>query len=63
MSELLTVDEVAERLRVTKHRIWRMVRNGEIPFTRISKRGTRFRAQDIEKWIEDRTEEVHGAAA
>jgi excisionase family DNA binding protein len=48
---LLTADEVAERLRVTKCWIYSEVRAGRLPHVRLG-RYVRFRAPAIDAWIE-----------
>ena len=51
----LTADEVAEMLRISKPRLYRMAREGEIPHCRLP-RGTRgiviFDREEVEAWIE-----------
>ena len=42
MSDLLTVEEVAERLRLTSETILRWAREGKIPAIRISPKVLRF---------------------
>jgi excisionase family DNA binding protein len=61
-TEYLTVDEVAERLRVSKGYIWRLAKAGQLPATRLSPRKMRFRATDIDAWIAGKTEEPRVAA-
>jgi excisionase family DNA binding protein len=48
---LLTADEVAERLRVTKCWVYAEVRAGRLPHVRLG-RYIRFRAGAIDSWIE-----------
>jgi excisionase family DNA binding protein len=48
---LLTAEEVAERLRVTKCWIYAEVRAGRLPHVRLG-RYVRFRARAIDAWIE-----------
>jgi excisionase family DNA binding protein len=57
---LLTADEVAERLRVTKCWIYAEVRAGRLPHVRLG-RYVRFRADAIESWIEEIERGGHGA--
>ena len=59
MEELLTVKEVAEKLKVTEQTIQRYIMQKEIPFKKI-KRMVRFRASEIEKWIDDGGFESNG---
>jgi excisionase family DNA binding protein len=48
---LLTAEELAERLRVTKCWIYTEVRAGRLPHVRLG-RYVRFRADAIDSWIE-----------
>lgn len=49
--ELLTVEEAAEWLAVSKPTLWRMIRRGEIPVVRIAQRNIRIKLTDIEDYI------------
>jgi excisionase family DNA binding protein len=55
---LLTVAQVAERLGVTKARVYELGRCGEVPSVRIGKL-VRFRSADLDRYIESNQ---HGAA-
>lgn len=61
MSEfnLLTVEEVAEHLRVTKKTIYRMLEKRQIPSTRVGHQ-FRFQRESIEAWLQRNS---FGAAA
>jgi excisionase family DNA binding protein len=48
--EILTVDELAELLRLSRNRIVLMARNGDIPALMLDGR-LRFNAIEIENWI------------
>ena len=50
MTRLLTVDEVADRLGVTKEWVWAQARAGRIPHVRLG-RYRRFREEAIEEWL------------
>ena len=50
MTPLLTVDEVAQRLGVSKDWVWAQARAGSIPNVRIG-RYRRFREEAIEEWL------------
>lgn len=50
MTNLLTVEQVAERLGVTKDWIWAQARAGLIPHVRLG-RYRRFREEAIEQWL------------
>jgi excisionase family DNA binding protein len=51
VTRLLTVEEVAERLGVTKEWVWAQARGGRIPHVRLG-RYRRFREEAIEAWLE-----------
>jgi len=51
--ELLTVDEAAEWLTISKPTLWRIIRRGEIPIVKIAQRTIRIKLTDIENYIED----------
>jgi excisionase family DNA binding protein len=62
MTPLLTAQEVAERLGVSKDWVWAQARAGAIPHVRLG-RYRRFRAEAIEAWIvELETSNVVGAS-
>lgn len=48
---LLTVAEVAEALRVSTMTIYRMVKSGQLPATRVG-RSYRFRRADVQGYLE-----------
>lgn len=50
--ELLTAEEAADWLTISKATIWRMVRRGEIPVVRISGRTIRIKLTDLESYID-----------
>ncbi len=50
MTQLLTVDQLAERLGVTKDWIWAQTRAGQIPHVQLG-RYRRFREEAIEEWL------------
>ena len=52
MTRLLTVDEVAARLGVTKDWVWAQARAGRIPHVRLG-RYRRFREESIDAWLRD----------
>ncbi len=60
--ELLTVEEAANWLAVSKPTIRRMISRGEIPIVRIAQRNVRIKLSDLEKYIESnygRIEEIN----
>lgn len=50
--ELLTIEEAADWLAISKPTLWRMVRRGEIPVVKIARRNVRIKLSDIEDYIE-----------
>lgn len=52
MTRLPTVDDVAERLGVTKDWVWAQARAGRIPHVQLS-RYRRFREEAIEQWLDE----------
>lgn len=64
MSELLTPVETADLLKVKPRTLedWRLRRTGpNLPFVRIG-RAVRYRADDVQRLIDDSTQDVQGAA-
>jgi len=51
MTELMTVEEVADYLRVTKKTIYRLLRQGKIPATKVGHQW-RFDKAAIDKWLQ-----------
>ncbi len=51
MATLLSVPQLASRLAMTRHHVWRLCREGQIPHTRINGRTIRFDADEIDAWI------------
>jgi excisionase family DNA binding protein len=58
---LLTAEEVAERLRVTKSFVYDQARAGNLPHVRVG-RYVRFHADDIDAWINAQRVAVRRAA-
>lgn len=50
MTEIMTVEEVARYLRVTERTIYRLLRRGDIPATRVG-RQWRFEKAFIDEWL------------
>jgi excisionase family DNA binding protein len=51
VTKLLTVEEVAERLGMTKDWVWAQARAGRIPHIQLG-RYRRFREEALERWLE-----------
>ena len=59
MDRLLTVRDLAERLRVTPTCVYRWLAENRLPAVRFSKRCVRFRETDVEMLLEKlRTEKL-----
>jgi excisionase family DNA binding protein len=54
MVELMTLEEMANYLRVTEKTIYRMVKRGNIPAIRVG-RSWRFEKSSIEEWLKKKT--------
>lgn len=56
LPELLTPDDVATWLRITKQAVYDMVHRGEIPASCIVKIGTRLRfdAEALRRWLAEK---------
>ena len=52
MDTLLTVREVADPLRVSSRQVWKLTSSGRIPAPVRLSRSVRWRASDIDRFIE-----------
>lgn len=52
MDTLLTVREVADRLRVSSRQVWKLTSSGRMPAPVRLSRSVRWRASDIDRFIE-----------
>lgn len=51
MDKLLTLEEVADYLRLSKDTVYRMAHSGTIPASKVGTQW-RFRKDDVDRWIE-----------
>jgi len=51
LDKLMTLEEVAEYLRLSVHTIYKMAQKGKIPALKAGKKW-RFRKEDIDRWLE-----------
>ena len=51
MDALMTLDEVAAFLRLSKDTVYRMAQSGRIPASKVGTQW-RFRRSDVEAWLE-----------
>ena len=52
---LLTVEEAADWLAISKPTLWRIIRRREIPVVRIGQRAVRIRFADLEEYVDRNT--------
>jgi len=50
LEKLMTLEEVAEYLRLSIHTIYKMAQKGKIPALKAGKKW-RFRKEDIDQWL------------
>lgn len=53
MEQLLTIDELSRLLKIKKSTIYHWTSAGFVPHTKVG-RFIRFRASDVEKWLQAR---------
>jgi excisionase family DNA binding protein len=46
-----TAMDVAEYLHIPKHSVYTMVSQGRLPYYKLSRKMTRFKKSDIDKWL------------
>ena len=57
MERLMTVEEVCQLLRIKKSTLYQWVHQKQIPCLKVG-RLVRFRAEDIEKWLEKKRQDM-----
>jgi len=55
MEKLMTVDQVAEYLRLSRQVVLRKARKGEIPAVKVGSRSYRFYKEQIDEWLRSRS--------
>ncbi|MCL0046633.1 helix-turn-helix domain-containing protein [Dehalococcoidales bacterium] len=58
IEKLLTVDEVAQYIRLNRETVLRKARKGEIPAIKIGYRSYRFSKDQIDAWLREKTTEA-----
>ena len=53
----MTVNEVAQLMRVSKMTVYRLIRNGDLPAVRVG-RGYRIREEDVHRYLDARYTEA-----
>ncbi|HEX2026047.1 MAG TPA: helix-turn-helix domain-containing protein [Actinomycetota bacterium] len=56
-ARFITVNEVAQLLRVSKMTVYRLIRQGDLPAVRIG-RGYRLREEDVHRYLDSRYTEA-----
>jgi len=51
MNALMTIEEVASYLRLSKDTVYRMAQAGKIPASKVGQQW-RFRREDVDAWLE-----------
>jgi len=59
MEKLLTLRQVSEKLQISDNTLYKLARKGEIPAIKIGNQW-RFKAQDIERWLEEQKRKKKG---
>ena len=59
MQALMTLDEVATYLRLSKDTVYRMVQSGRIPAAKVGTQW-RFRKPEVEQWLESNRNRKRG---
>ena len=52
MNELMTLDELAQYLRLSKITLYKMSKKGRIPANKVG-RQWRYRKEEIDKWMKE----------
>ncbi|MBI3312485.1 MAG: helix-turn-helix domain-containing protein [Candidatus Omnitrophica bacterium] len=52
MDQLMTIEEVAQYMRVSRFTVYRLAKNHFIPATKIG-RQWRFQREEIDRWVRD----------
>ncbi|MBZ0154890.1 MAG: helix-turn-helix domain-containing protein [Alphaproteobacteria bacterium] len=60
---LMTVEEVAHMLCVSKWTVYTWITKKKIPVLRISRRFVRFRREDIEAWLQSKKQDARASKA
>lgn len=59
MDTLMTIEEVASYLRLSKDTVYRMVQKGKIPASKVGMQW-RFRRSDLDLWLDKNKNVGHG---
>lgn len=59
--QLLTFEEVRQRLTVSESTLFRLMKDGALTPVRVSKRRITFRPADVERYLAERAQRTTGA--
>jgi len=59
--EVLTIDELAEYLKIPKSTLYKLAQEGKVPGQKVG-RHWRFRKEAVDRWLEQRGPETDSAA-
>ncbi len=54
VGELLTLQEVAERLKVSRYSVYNYIKSGELPCVMLSPKKRRFLEKDVEEFLQQK---------
>ena len=58
IDQLMTIEEVAHYMRVSRFTIYRLAKGRSIPATKIG-RQWRFQKEEIDRWVKDQSRREH----
>ena len=58
IEQLMTIDELARYMRVSRFTVYRLVKSRFIPGTKIG-RQWRFQKEEIDRWVKDQSRQDH----
>jgi len=60
-SEVMTIEELAEYLKVSKSSLYKLAQQGKVPGQKVGKHW-RFRKATIDQWLDEQAQESEGVA-
>ncbi len=55
-ASLITIRDVAAYLKLSEATVYRMAQRGDIPAFRLGTRAWRFRKEDLDKWLQQKSQ-------
>lgn len=59
LGEVLTIEELADYLRISKSTLYKLVREGSVPCQKVGKHW-RFHKEAIDLWLQERKKDAEG---